>query len=348
MKIALDVLGGDLAPMVNIEGAMAYLNESGDSAAELILVGDEKMIESSLHPYNYNNSKVHIVHSTEVVGMHEKPSRIFKEKPDSSLVKSIQLVNDGKANAAVSAGNTGALLTSSLFLIGKIPGILRPAFAPFIPSHKGGFILCDAGANADPKPQHLVQFALMAGAYIEHLKHRPNPRVALLNIGSEEGKGNELTTATYPLLQHHVDHFIGNIEARYIMEGKADVVICDGFTGNIVLKHTEGIIKHFMEWFQELHNTHSGNDNLSTTFLSILKEIKNDLDHEEYGATPLLGINGVVMKCHGSTTARGINNSLLAAQKTVEENLIEDIAARLIKHEDLSNESSKIGDANPV
>ena len=188
----------------------------------------------------------------------------------------------------------------------------------------------------------------MAGAYIEHLKHRPNPRVALLNIGSEEGKGNELTTATYPLLQHHVDHFIGNIEARYIMEGKADVVICDGFTGNIVLKHTEGIITHLMEWFQELHNTHSGNDNLSTTFLSILKEIKNDLDHEEYGATPLLGINGVVMKCHGSTTARGINNSLVAAQKTVEENLIEDIAARLLKHADLSNVSSKIDETNPV
>ena len=132
------------------------------------------------------------------------------------------------------------------------------------------------------------------------------------------------------------------------MEGKADVVICDGFTGNIVLKHTEGIITHLMEWFQELHNTYSGNDNLSTTFLSILEEIKNDLDHEEYGATPLLGINGVVMKCHGSTTARGINNSLLAAQKTVEENLIEDIAARLIKHEDLSNEGSKIGEQNPV
>ena len=136
MKIALDVLGGDLAPMANIEGAMAYLNEYGDSAAELILVGDEKTIKSLLHSYSYNNSKVHIVHTTEVVGMHEKPSRIFKEKPDSSIVKSIQLVNAGKADAAVSAGNTGALLASSLFLIGKIPGIRRPAFAPFIPSYK--------------------------------------------------------------------------------------------------------------------------------------------------------------------------------------------------------------------
>ena len=348
MKIALDVLGGDLAPIVNIEGAMTYLNEGGDSAAELILIGDEKTIESLLHSYNYNNSKVHIVHTTEVVGMHEKPSRIFKEKPDSSLVKSIQLVNDGKVNAAVSAGNTGALLTSSLFLIGKIPGIRRPAFAPFIPSHKGGFILCDAGANADPKPQHLVQFALMAGAYIEHLKHRPNPRVALLNIGSEEGKGNELTTATYPLLKHHVDHFIGNIEARYIMEGKADVVICDGFTGNIVLKLTEGLISHLIDWIQNIYHIHSIDKTQSTEFLSILKEIQNSLDHEEYGATPLLGINGIVMKCHGSSTARGITNSLMSAKKAVKENLIMDIANRLSKHKDIIENNNQIDETSPV
>ena len=348
MKIALDVLGGDFAPMANIEGAMAYLHEYGNSAASLILVGDNNTIKSSLQPYNYNKSKVHIVHTTEVVGMHEKPSRIFKEKPDSSLVKSIKLVKDGEADAVVSAGNTGALLASSLFLIGKIPGIRRPTFAPFIPSNKGGFILCDAGANADSKPQHLVQFALMAGAYMEHLENRPNPRVALLNIGKEQGKGNELTIAAYPLLQKFLEHFIGNIEARYIMEGKADIVICDGFTGNIVLKLTEGITTHLMEWFQDLFQTHAGFSNLSSEFLSILKEIQITLDHEEHGATPMLGINGVVMKCHGSSTARGISNSLLAAQKTIEGNLIEEIAERLIKYTAFINESSNIGERNPV
>ena len=348
MKIALDVLGGDLAPMTNIEGAMDYLNEVGDAAAELILVGDKKVIKPALQSYTYNNSKVHVFHTTEVVGMHEKPSRIFKEKPDSSLVKSIQLVKDGKANAAVSAGNTGALLTSSLFLIGKIPGIRRPAFAPFIPTSKGGFILCDAGANADSKPQHLVQFALMACAYIEHLENRTNPRVALLNIGSEESKGNELTTATYPMLQQFVENFIGNIEARYILEGKADVVICDGFTGNIVLKLTEGIITHLMEWFHDLFQTHAGDAKLSSEFLSILKEIQNTLDHEEHGATPLLGINGVVMKAHGTATARCISNSLLATQKTIEGNLIDDIAARLSKYTAIIEDNSKIGETSPV
>ena len=350
MKIALDVLGGDFAPMANIEGALTYLNEYNNSAAGLILVGDKKTIETTLQSYKYNREKVEILHTTEFVDMHEKPSRIFKKKPDSSLVKSIQLVKDGKANAAVSAGNTGALLASSLFLIGKIPGIRRPAFAPFIPSSKGGFILCDAGANADSKPHHLVQFALMACAYIEHLENRNNPRVALLNIGSEESKGNELTTTTYPLLQQLVEHFnfIGNIEARYILEGKADVVICDGFTGNIVLKLTEGIITHLMEWFQDLFQTHTGDFKLSSEFLSILKEIQNTLDHEEHGATPLLGINGVVMKSHGTATARCISNSLLAAQKTVEGNLIDDIAVRLSKYTAIIEDSSKIGEGNPV
>ncbi len=347
MKIALDVLGGDFAPMANIEGAITFLNDF-NSTASLILVGDKKIIETALQSYKYNREKVEILHTTEYVDMHEKPSRIFKKKPNSSLVKSIQLVKDGKASATVSAGNTGALLSASLFLIGKIPGIRRPAFAPFIPSNKGGFILCDAGANADSKPQHLVQFALMACAYIEHLENRKNPQVALLNIGSEKNKGNDLTTSTYPLLQQHVEHFIGNIESRYILEGKADVIICDGFTGNIVLKLTEGIITHLIEWLQDLFQTHAGSAKLSSEFLSIIKEIQNTLDHEEHGATPLLGINGVVMKSHGTATARCISNSLLAAQKTVEGNLIDDIAVRLSKHKVINEDSSKIGETNPV
>ena len=348
MKIALDVLGGDLSPMANIDGAIIYLNENGDSSADIILVGDKKTIESTLQSYNYNNSKLHILHASECVSMNEKPSRIFKEKPNSTLVKAIKLVKDKEADAIVSAGNTGALLASSLFLIGKIPGIRRPAFAPFIPSNNGGFILCDAGANANSKPQHLVQFALMAGAYMEHLVNRSDPRVALLNIGREKGKGNELISNTYPLMEKHVENFIGNIEARYIMEGQADVIICDGFTGNIVLKLTEGIIKHLMEWLQFLYKSHPSNNNISSEFLSILKEIQNTLDHEEYGATPLLGINGVVMKCHGSASARGISNSLLAAQNTVKEKLIDDIQFRLSQHTEIFENSTKIDETNPV
>ncbi|MDP6569928.1 MAG: phosphate acyltransferase PlsX [Candidatus Marinimicrobia bacterium] len=348
MKIALDVLGGDNAPLSTIKGALAFLEQSDDSAPQLILVGDSGKIKQILNSLNGNTSKIEIVHTTEIVGMHEKPSRIFREKPDSSLVRSIQLVKEDEAQAVVSAGNTGALLATSLFLIGKIPGIRRPAFAPFIPSNKGGFILCDAGANADCKPVHLVQFGLMAGAYIEHLEDRPNPRVALLNIGSEKVKGNELTSTAYPLMEEHLNNFIGNLEPRYIMDGKADVVVCDGFTGNIVLKQTEGLILHLMSWIQERINVHSAGKDPSPVFSQVFSDIQSNLDHEEYGATPLLGINGVVMKCHGSATARGIKNSLLAAQKTVEENLIEDIADRLSSHSDIFEENNKLSETNPV
>ncbi len=348
MKIALDVLGGDNAPLSTIKGALAYLEQSGNNAAQLILVGDKGEIDQILNSLNSDTSRIEILHTTEIVGMHEKPSRIFREKPDSSLVRSIQLVQDNEAQAVVSAGNTGALLATSLFLIGKIPGIRRPAFAPFIPSNKGGFILCDAGANADCKPIHLVQFGLMAGAYIEHLEDRPNPRVALLNIGGEEGKGNELTSTTFPLMEEHLNNFIGNLEPRYIMEGKADVVVCDGFTGNIVLKQTEGLIHHLMSWIQERVNVHSTGNETSPVFTHVFNDIQSTLDHEEYGATPLLGINGVVMKCHGSATERGIKNSLMAAQKTVEENLIEDIADRLSRHSEIFEENNKLSETNPV
>lgn len=348
MKIALDVMGGDNAPLSNIEGAFAYLEDTANPNAEIILVGDETEIENSFEKFSDFSRRISVVHTSQVVEMNERPSRIFKNKPDSSLVKVIELVKSGEAQAAVSAGNTGGLLATSLFLLGKIPGIKRPAFAPFIPSNSGGFILCDAGANADGKPQHLVQFALMASAYIEHLESRPNPRVALLNIGVEEGKGNELTIQAFPMMRAHVDNFIGNIEARYLMDGKADVVVCDGFSGNIALKLIEGVIKHLMSWIQERIQAHSISRVSTPLFAPVFNDIRNTLDHEEYGATPLLGVNGIVMKCHGSATARGIKNSLSAAQKSCEENLIEDIANRLSKHLDIFEENNKISEANPA
>ena len=348
MRIALDTLGGDNAPLSTIEGAFDYLDEQGDSASELILLGDKTQINYHIQKLSRDKSDITIIHTTEKIGMNERPSRIFREKPDSSLVKSISLVRDGEAHAAVSAGNTGALLSSSLFLIGKIPGIRRPAFAPFIPTHKGGFILCDAGANADTKPQHLVQFALMACAYMEHLENHQNPRVALLNIGLEENKGNELTINAYPMLKDHINNFIGNIESRYLFEGKADIVICDGFTGNIVLKLSEGVIAHLMGWIYERFDFHAPDKDASSICQPVFDDITTTLDHEEHGATPLLGINGVVMKCHGSSTAKGIKNSLIAAQKAVNKNLIADIATILSKHNDIFEDITAINESNPV
>tara|TARA_B100000945_G_C20329784_1_gene571799 strand:+ start:87 stop:1118 length:1032 start_codon:yes stop_codon:yes gene_type:complete len=339
MKIALDVLGGDNAPKSNLVGVKDYLERYTENPAELILLGNKEYISKYLKSIQIDQSLITIINTTQEVGIHEKPSRIFKEKPDSSLVRSIQLLKENKVDAVLSAGNTGALLATSLFLLGKIPNIRRPAFAPYIPTRHGGFILCDAGANPNSKPLDLVQCALMASAYTAHLNTISNPSVSLLNIGKEENKGNDLIIQTYPLLKKHLNNFIGNLEPRYIMEGKADVVIADGFTGNIVLKLTEGVFSHIIDWFHDLYFTHVNTEQQSSEFLSILKEIQNSLDHEEYGATPLLGINGLVMKCHGSSTSRGISNSIYSTQKAIEDSLLENIENNLAQHMDLTQEA---------
>ena len=224
--------------------------------------------------------------------------------------------------------------------MGKIPGIKRPALAPFIPTKNDGFILCDAGANSDVKPQHLVQFALMASAYMEQINGRKNPRVALLNIGSEEGKGNEFTSTAYPLLKEHISNFIGNIESRYILEGKADIVVCDGFTGNIVLKLTEGLIKHMMGWAKDSIKAHPISRVAAPLFYPVFNDIRKSFDYEEHGGTPFLGVNGLVFKCHGASKNKAIKNALFAIQTACSEKLIQNIATELGKHLDIFEEKN--------
>ena len=339
MKIALDVMGGDLAPFSNIEGAFSYIEQTKDSATQLLLVGDKPTIEKVISKYPQYSDSIQIVHTTEVVEMDEKPSRIFRTKPDSSLVRCIDLVKNGDADAVISAGNTGALLASSLFMLGKINGIRRPALAPFIPTEKGGVILCDAGANADVKPQHLVQFALMASAYLEVQENITSPRVALINIGSEEGKGNELSRSAYPLLKDHIDNFVGNIESRYFLNGDVDVIVCDGFTGNIILKLTEGLFKNITEF---LKDSLSGDGIDASQLMPVLGNLKKKYDYEEHGGTPLLGINGIVMKCHGSSSKRSIKNAIIAVKKIHDANLINEIADRMSKHMDIFEENTTV------
>lgn len=341
MKIALDVMGGDLAPFSNIEGAFTYIEETKDTATQLLLVGDKSIIEKAILKYPQYSHLIEIIHTTEVVDMDEKPSRIFKTKPDSSLVRCINLIKNGDADAVISAGNTGALLTSSLFILGKIEGIRRPALAPFIPTEKGGVMLCDVGANSDVKAQHLVQFALMASAYLEVQENINSPRVALINIGSEEGKGNELSRSAYPLLQVHIDNFVGNIESRYFLNGDVDVVVCDGFTGNIILKLTEGIFKNITGFLKE---SLSSNKMDTSELMPILADLKKKYDYEEVGGTPILGINGIVMKCHGSSSQRSIKNAIIAVKKIHEANLINKIATRMSKHMDIFEENTSINE----
>ena len=329
MKISIDVMGGDNAPLSNIRGAVDFLSKHSNSNVEIIFVGDESRISIYESTFNSVIDRIEISHAPDFVSSDERSSRVFREKPESSLVKSVQLVKDGFADAVISAGNTGALLTSALFILGKIPGIHRPALAPFIPTQSGGFILCDAGANANVKPHHLVQFAIISQAYIEHLEGRESPKVWLLNIGLEKTKGNELSVAAYQLLEDQVENFTGNIEARYILDGIVDVIVCDGFTGNLILKSIEGLVKHTFTWLKQNIKAHPISRIGAPLLKPAFNDLKNTLDYEEHGGTSFLGINGIVIKAHGSSTSRGIKNSLIAAQKAYEEQLIKDITKRL-------------------
>ncbi|NQU67441.1 MAG: phosphate acyltransferase PlsX [Candidatus Marinimicrobia bacterium] len=338
MKIAIDTMGGDNAPLSNIEGAFQYFKENENSSTEIIFVGNENDITPLLSKFSEFSSKISVLHAPDVVNMDESPAKIHRTKPDSSMVKSVELLKDGRVDAVISAGNTGALLSSSLFLVGTIPGIRRPALAPFIPTNNGGFILCDAGANVDCRYIHLVHFGIMASAYMEAFLGKKNPTVGLLNVGSEEKKGNELTRTTFPFMQEHVNNFVGNIEARYILDGKVDIVVCDGFIGNTVLKFIEGVISHMMTWLKESINDHPISRLSFPLMAPAFKDMKKLLDYEEYGGTPFLGINGIVIKAHGSSTSKSIKNSIISAQKICERELIKNIGERISAHLDLMDD----------
>ena len=292
MKIAIDVMGGDNFPAANVDGVFDYLKKSNNLDIHFLLIGNKLLIERYLENKKLNSKFTSIIDASEVIDDTDRPSRVFKTKPNSSIVKSINLLKEKKVDAVISAGNTGALLATSLFLIGTIHNIKRPALAPYIPSQKKGFILCDAGANVDTKPEHLMQFAIMSKSYLENVENISNPKIGLLNIGKEPNKGNELTKQAYQLLKSNFENFIGNIEPRYILNEDFDILICDGFTGNIVLKLTEGIFSNILDQL----------------------DIKTKFDYEEHGGTPILGVKGIVIKCHGSSSKKSITKSIETAK----------------------------------
>ena len=323
MKIALDISSGDLAPNSTINGALNYLKNNGN--AELILVGQKK------HLNLLKKNKFVTIEANQLIDINDKPSRIIKTKPDSSMVKCISLLELNKVDAVISAGNTGCLLASSLFKIGKIDQIKRPALSAFIPIDNKGFLLCDVGANANNKPTHLLEFSLMAEAYIKYLEGVEKPKVALLNIGNESNKGNDLFIETFKLLESNLPNFIGNIESRYIFDNKADIIICDGFTGNIVLKLIEGLVTKMMHWTTKSINNHSISKLAKPMLYPVFKDIKKSFDYEEHGGTPLLGINGIVLKCHGSSNEKAIENAIFKAEKCINNDFIEKIKQSLNK-----------------
>lgn len=320
MKIAVDAMGGDHAPGEIVKGALEAVREFRQ---EVILVGDEELIRREIT--GGLPDLVDIVHAPEVISMRESPAGAVRRKKNSSIVRAVQLVKDGAAGAAVSAGNTGAAMAAGVLFLGLIPGIDRPAIATLLPSRKGKTLLIDSGANVDCRPAHLFQFALMGHLYLEEILGVKRPKVGLLSIGEEETKGNELTHATYRLLQHPPLNFIGNVEGRDIYEGTADIVVCDGFTGNIVLKAGEGMVTALLDMLKEEIRKSVPAKIGMTMLLPALKRFWRKLDYAEYGGAPLLGVNGTVIICHGRSPARAIRNAIRLGRESAESNLVQAI-----------------------
>ena len=308
--IAVDAMGGDFGPEVNVPGALAAAHEDNLS---LILVGDEPTIRAELDKHPGHDVAVEVVHTTQVAGMSEKPSEILRRKKDSSIQVAYRLVKEGRADGVVSAGNSGASLACGMFILGRIKGVERPALASILPTLKNPIVLIDVGANVDCKPFHLIQFGLMAEVLAKDVLHIPSPRVGILTIGEEEGKGNSLVREAYTLFKRSSLNFIGNVEGRDIYTGNTDVVVCDGFVGNIALKLSEGLGSAMTSMLkQEL--TGSIWARLGTLLsMGALKRFRRKLDYAEYGGAPILGLNGIAIVCHGASNVRAITTAVLQA-----------------------------------
>ena len=309
-KVVLDAMGGDNAPHEIIKGAIEAIQKRDD--IHVILTGKEDVINKELAGYTYNKEQISVVHAEEIIETAEPPVMAIRRKKDSSIVVGMKLVKEGEADAFVSAGSSGAVLVGGQLLVGKIKGVERPPLAPLIPTEKGFSLLIDCGANVDARPSHLVQFAKMGSVYMEHVLGVKNPKVAIVNIGAEEEKGNALVKETFPLLKECQDiNFIGSIEAREIPHGQADVVVGEAFVGNVILKLYEGLASVLVS------KVHAG---MMTSLRSrigaflvkpALKSTLKAFDASAYGGAPLLGLNGLVVKTHGSSTSKEVCNSII-------------------------------------
>ena len=307
MTIALDAMGGDSSPAAEVEGAVLAAREYN---AEIVLVGDEKLLRSELDKYRTAGLPITICHASQRVEMHESPVSVLRKKKDSSIVVATKLVRDEKASAVVSAGHTGAAMAASLLILGPVKGVERPAIAAILPTLEGVAVMLDVGANVDCKPKHLYQFAIMGHAYAVKMLQKENPRIGLLSIGEEDTKGNILTRETFRYLKNSPLNFIGNVEGKDVYSGSADVIVCDGFIGNVALKISEAVADTMGKMLsREIKKSSSGKIGyllLKKAFASFKKKV----DYAEYGGAPLLGVNGVSIICHGRSTPKAIKNAI--------------------------------------
>ena len=312
MTIGLDMMGGDFAPLEAVKGVLEYFKQ-GDQQTTLVIIGDESKLEPLLSEYKIPEDKIKIVHSAQVIDMHEHPTKALKEKSKSSIAIGFQLLAAGNIDAFISAGNTGAMLVGALFSIKALEGVLRPTISTIIPKENGGTgLLLDVGLNADCKPEQLNQFAIMGSVFAQTILGIENPKVGLMNVGEEEGKGNILCQATYPLLKEnkHIN-FIGNVEGRDVFMDKADVMVCEGFTGNIILKLAESLYD-------------------ITQSKKIRHEYFDRFNFENYGGTPVLGVNKPVIIGHGISQAKSFKNMIVLAQKMIDKNVMQRMKDELV------------------
>jgi len=315
MKIVVDAMGGDHAPGVVIEGALAAVEEYG---VDVMLVGDRPRIEALLKKAKYTGTRISVQHASETIQMSESAAASIRRKRDSSIVVGVDLVKQGKGDAFFSAGNTGAVVCAGTLGLGLLPGIERPGIGIVTPTLKGNSLIIDVGANIDPKPNQLLQYGIMADAYCKNILNKPNPSVGLLNIGEEEKKGTEFIRETYELLEKSKLNFTGNMEGKDLFSGKCDIIVCDGFVGNVALKVSESAAES-MQIFLKRHLLSTVWGKLGLVFMMpSLKRFKKELDYAEYGGALLLGVNGVVIIGHGRSNKRAIKNAIRVAKEEVE------------------------------
>ena len=308
--VVLDAMGGDHAPGEMVKGAIDAVNMRDD--IKVILVGQEDVIKEEIGKYQYPEDKIGIVHAEEVIETAEPPVNAIRKKKNSSIVVGMNMVKNKEADAFVSAGSSGAILVGGQVIVGRIRGIERPPLAPIIPTESGVSLIIDCGANVDARPSHLVQFAKMGSIYMEHVVGIKNPRVAIVNIGAEEDKGNALVKETFPLLKACTDiNFVGSIEAREIPHGGADVIVCEAFVGNVILKLYEGLSSTLISLVKQGMMSSVTSKIGAAMALPALKKTLKEFDASKYGGAPLLGLNGLVVKTHGSAKAMEVTNSII-------------------------------------
>ncbi len=310
VRVAVDAMGGDYAPLEIVKGAVDAVNSRDD--IKVFLVGREEAVRAELQKYQYDASRIEVVNAAEVIEMAEPPVQAIRSKKDSSIVVAMKMVKNGEADAFVGAGSTGAVLVGGQLIVGRIKGVERPPLAPLLPTEKGASLLIDCGANVDARPSHLVQFAKMGSIYMEHVVGISHPRVAIVNIGAEEEKGNALVKETFPLLKACDDiNFIGSIEARDIPSGYADVIVCEAFAGNIILKLYEGVGATLISMVKKGMMSSFRSKIGALLVKPALKKTLKQFDTSEHGGAPLLGLKGLVVKTHGNSKALEIRNSII-------------------------------------